>query len=557
MTPTQMWEGFNPVKEPLEASLVSSTVEDDVLITKYFFTSETVADGKVRVLCHCLVNKNWKEKHPVIMVLPAILQFEQTNEVLKKLVALGYTTLFVDYANLFSQEDLHTTFPKSLDYANAQFAKNDMMFMGESARETPRFQWAKICRRALSLVDDVLTADNQRICVLGFGEGAQLTWLLAGIDGRLKTAIPVMGGGYSFLEGSQKFSSAKKVVPDEKHQVWMAGVGAESYARLVTCPIYQLTSSNNAFCDVDRANDILKFAQIKHKALAISPRTNLQLTSDIYNSSIVWLKEFLDNQTSSHVEIVQPEMTFENINGDLCLRLKNASSFADCSVYFALDTSIAACRDWIFAKTSYADPNTGDNIYKINLYDFSNPVFAFANCQLENGIIVSTPVSCAFPSEFNLTCNLLSKTQPSRIVYNNSMGLSTFSAENTSLVLDENVLELHTGANDILGITVKFGDLITYKLGKSAFSAQNDILLCLDLYSKTERDVTISMRSFKDRHSFFTTVHLKGGEIWQRICLSASDFKTKDNFGLQRFDHVEKLVFLNFNGVLLNNVLWV
>ena len=48
LTPTLVWEGFNPKKDPLETSTVFSTEKDNIVSTGTYFTSEACSDGKLR-----------------------------------------------------------------------------------------------------------------------------------------------------------------------------------------------------------------------------------------------------------------------------------------------------------------------------------------------------------------------------------------------------------------------------------------------------------------------------------------------------------------------------
>ena len=58
MTPMTLWQGYNPMTEPLDV-VVNGVKNNEKYVSKEVsFTVETVADGKIRAYANIVVQKN-------------------------------------------------------------------------------------------------------------------------------------------------------------------------------------------------------------------------------------------------------------------------------------------------------------------------------------------------------------------------------------------------------------------------------------------------------------------------------------------------------------------
>ena len=84
-----------------------------------------------------------------------------------------------------------------------------------SVRYSPWYHWALVSRRALTLLEQLPGVDRSRLGVFGVSMGAQLTWLVAGSDRRVKTAVPIYGCGWNtYAEVVSRASYAHPVPPE-------------------------------------------------------------------------------------------------------------------------------------------------------------------------------------------------------------------------------------------------------------------------------------------------------------------------------------------------------
>ena len=223
MTPIQMWEGYNPVKDPLETYIQKCNVLNDIAETEMYFTAESLKDGKIRVYSKMYAHKDWDTSHPAVLFLSDLSTSSNYVEISEMLVEQGYVVFVVDYAGFMPDVENPTSFPDSLKYASFEEAKHNLKYMGESARQTPWFVWAKIARRAITLMEEQKIIDNEKINVVGFIHGAQLAWIVAAMDGRVNAAVPVMGCGHNSY-GAKEVS----VLESEEECCWVSGICPES-----------------------------------------------------------------------------------------------------------------------------------------------------------------------------------------------------------------------------------------------------------------------------------------------------------------------------------------
>ena len=162
MTPIQMWEGYNPVKDPLETYIQKCNVLNDIAETEMYFTAESLKDGKIRVYSKMYAHKDWDTSHPAVLFLSDLSTSSNYVEISEMLVEQGYVVFVVDYAGFMPDVENPTSFPDSLKYASFEEAKHNLKYMGESARQTPWFVWAKIARRAITLMEEQKIIDNEK-----------------------------------------------------------------------------------------------------------------------------------------------------------------------------------------------------------------------------------------------------------------------------------------------------------------------------------------------------------------------------------------------------------
>lgn len=545
MTPTEVWETFNPVKDPLETYVEKCQQKDDCMETDIFFTAENTKDGKVRTYCKMIHKADWTEKHPAVLFLVPLHEKIDFDEITNLLVSKGYVVFLLDYAGFFTQRDTHTSFPDSLSFARCENAKLNLSYMGESARVTPWFVWAKIVRRCITLIGEQNLVDSEKINLIGYLHGAQLAWIVAAIDGRVNAVVPVMGCGYNAYE-KHEIS-----LDSEEERAWVSGICPETYAHFISCPVVYATSTNCLFANIDKANEIMSGIVSPIKNICISPKTDKQLAKDCFEGLLKWGDMAFKGEPP---QIPSPIANFVIDNDILYVSVETFKQCDSVETFISYDNAPTPIRDWFSLEETSACETK--HLFKTVPYDDSEKLFAFANVTY-NGIVVSTPVITITKDKFNGVSVLPALAENNRIVYTNKKGIASFTPQTLSVIVDEDNLKMKEGPFGIKGVTVDSGYLATNKLMKSEFAKDKTSILKIDFYSPAERDIRIQLYSIYSGTSYIAKCTLKGGERWQKVLLSSSDFKSDDGKPLGVFADTQITVFKNVAGVILNNIIWI
>lgn len=226
LTPTEIWEGFNPVKDGTETSIISSREKDNLVTTDVFFTSEKTASGRVRVYARISYDSRWRDARPALILLPSHDENRRFDDITVSLVKAGYVVCLCDYLGRRNGDNPHTTYPDEYSYAQAPECFSHLYSLTTTGRETPWFRWAKAARRAITMISELRYVDSERIGIMGVDLGAQIAWQAAGMDGRVRALVPINGGGYLWRRGTPRFPGGDRELPsDDEERAYSAGVG--------------------------------------------------------------------------------------------------------------------------------------------------------------------------------------------------------------------------------------------------------------------------------------------------------------------------------------------
>lgn len=505
----------------------------------------------MRVFAEIFYDRRWSDDRAALLLMPALSEKLDYAALIDALVKEGYVVCFLDYCGNFNDTVNRTSFPREYSYAQYPDCRSFMTTIETDARSTPWFQWAKVTRRAISMLQEHRLVAADRIGVMGWGTGAQLAWQIAGIDGRIHALVAINGGGFLWRKNSPRFISDNIPANDEE-RAFSTGVGAETYAKSVICPTCLIASSNSESYDIDRAGDILNLVPCECKQLIISRGIDFQITRRAFNSLLKWLR---NNFALDGTIPFKPQITFEQIERRLFIRL-NCKENCEQSVYVSYGEPYPSARFW--EKLS-GGQKTGDEefTFAVPVNNINELIVAYATLDCENGTLVSTPVIYAVPQKLGVEITQEREFVSSHLIYNGSMGLGSFSVSTKEVFLDDDILKLETGPFNIKGITVKDGDLTLFRSAHELTALDRSSIFAFDAATDNARRLTVSMYTYPDLKKFSAEVNLSGGKFWQKIQLSTSDFKNTDGKTLQKFGDTKKCVFENTGGVVLNNLLWI
>ncbi|MBR4800242.1 MAG: hypothetical protein IK048_01000 [Clostridia bacterium] len=551
MTPTEVWEGFNPTQAPLESSIISSETDENFVCAKQFFTADTTPSGKLRAYMEVYYDKRWADDRATILIIPTLNPIDY-KEFVKKLVQEGYVACVLDYAGASPDENLRTTFPQEYSYAEFSEAQARMLRIESDARHTPWYVWTMITRRAITLLVEHKLVDTEHIGVLGVSEGAHIAWQVAGTDARVRALVAINGNGYLWANGKPRFTSTNIPTNDEE-RAFSTGVGAETYSRFVTCPTLLIALAESNSSDVDRVGDVINGVKSHSKQLIISSGDE-QITTDEFGAMLTWLRA---NFALGGKESLIPTINFEASDGELYVKINSIKS--------AKRRSLFVCYGEPFPYNRYWKPlddlqKVGNHEYKAHIPVINDKelIVAYATFEFEDGNIVSTPVIGTVPETLDVRPDdNPADVYSARIIYDGSMGVGNFMPSTSTLIVNAAILHQAEGPFEIKGITTDEGDIVLYRSAHEIESLTRTTALHFDAYSPVERDLDVVMTTYPGFKKYVATAHLKGGEFWQKILLESADFKSDEGRTLGKFADTKCLYIKDATGVVFNNFLWV
>lgn len=547
MTPTEVWEGFDATKAPLEISTISTSSNENTVHSKQAFTVETSSSGKLRAYCDVYFDDRWVDARGALLILPSFIR-SNYDDAISQFISEGYVVCVLDYCGM-DGDAKKTSFPENLSFASFPECKSHLDDIARGARNTPWYVWSKIARRAISMLATLSTVEKDHIGIIGLGVGAKIAWQVAGIDKRVRSLIAINGGGYRWAK-DPRFTSNNLPSTDEQ-RAFSTGVGAETYARFITCPTLFISSRSSKYNDVDRTADMLDLVKSNSKQMIITSANDEQLSKKEFASILWWLR---NNFALDATNCANPDITFETAEGRLYVRINAKHTSIVKKLFVSYGEPSSMFRAW---KTFNLEQKVGEHEYILDLpvYDKDELIIAYATFEYDDGNIVSTHIVGAIPSRLNANIVTTKALRNSRILYDSSMGADVFTARTDSLLCDDEEVCLKTGPFNIIGITSQNGDMFMCR-DIHELSASNTTLH-LDAYSQEENELVVSVFALPDMKKYTAYAQLQGGEFWQRVLLENTDFKSAEGRTLTGFESVKVISFEHLNGILLNNMIWL
>lgn len=464
------------------------------------------------------------------------------------LVEEGFVACALDYCG--TSAETKTSYPQDLSFAVYPECQNHLDSIENGARKTPWFVWTKVARRAISLLQEQSIVLSDRIGIIGFGIGAQLSWLVAGTDKRVGALTAINGGGYRWAEHNARFLGSDIPSGDEQ-LAYSTGVGAETYAMFVTCPTLAVVTRDSICCDLDRMGDMLELVKSEAKQLIVSNSCDMQITKSVYCAIILWLRAHL----ASNAPTISPSMRFETTDGKLYVRMSTVAKADKRTLYVSYGEPSSKQRYW---RSFDVRQKVGEHEYvcDVPVYDTEELIVAYATFVYPDGNAVSTKVANIIPAKHDVE-TVETTPRISNIVYDGSMGKGDFVAKTDDALLEDDALFVAEGPFSIKGISAKKGNITLCRSIQEMTSINRSAILHVDAYSKTARDLGVTVYTYPDLKKFTARTQLKGGEFWQKLLFETADFKSDEGRTLSSFSVVKVIEVRDVDGIVFNNFLWI
>jgi dienelactone hydrolase len=176
----------------------------------------------------------------------------------------GYVALAMDTAGCGPDGPLADGGPDQTD------ATKFRDFTDDEAREMWTYHAVSAVIRGVSLLAALPEVDRRRIGITGLSWGGYLTCIVAGLDDRLKVAVPVYGCGFLGDNSFWKATSLAQMRPEVRAR-WLRDFDPSQYLGGVTCPILFLNGANDFAYPLDsyRASYRLVPAKFRHVSVVL------------------------------------------------------------------------------------------------------------------------------------------------------------------------------------------------------------------------------------------------------------------------------------------------
>jgi acetyl esterase/lipase len=226
-----------------------------------------------------------------------------------------------------------------------------------------------------SLLASRKEVDKNRIGITGISWGGYLTCIVAGLDDRLKVAIPVYGCG--FLAESSVWQDRMAKMPAEDRDAWTKHFDPSQFVGATTCPILFLNGTNDFAYPPDSYK---KTYQLPKSPVTISMVPRLP-HGHIWTFPIVDL--FVDSVLNKGVAL--PKLGTMAIEGEMALAPVSAETkLTKFELHYTTDSGPWQKREW---KAGGAELKDGKVIAKLPQ---NRPLVCYLAVTDERGVMVST-----------------------------------------------------------------------------------------------------------------------------------------------------------------------
>ncbi|NCA67083.1 MAG: hypothetical protein EOM87_03350 [Clostridia bacterium] len=542
LTPIQLWQDFNPVRDLLETAVKDYVkIDEDITCKSLYFTAIGGGEDAVRAYAEIFVPANNSRK--AVIFIPDINE-SISREALLSYAREGYICASVDLAGEEKNGGEYTKYKGKYAYGQYDKAKQQLNNCSPSAECCPMFLWARIVRRFLTVILENYPKAAP-VCVAE-RRASEIAWHLSAMDTRLIGAVTLLGSSFGSFVGWKK---ALREDADDNMDRWDTAISASAYAKFVGCPMLIVTATNSASGEFDRVEDLVDLLPEGNTYnTLVSARLSNQISEETNNTVMRWIGGIY----SAKRQLPQvPGLTYSD-KGDLVFHIipdESEKKVSSVTLYYAYNEENAQYRNWhgqpmIKTETDYS--------LNVELCEEDQRVYAYAEIRYRDVLVSSAPVLITLDKQYKRA-----RTPKIKLIYDTSMD-NCFFAETEDVILAKDILDIKKSEIGISGISVSRGILASYMVGESR-KLKYEGILQLSACSIQARDVTVCLtQEAEGKYTRYSALRqLKGGGIWNKLSFEVDDFRTDERIPMDDWNNIKKIEFINAEGVLFNNMLWV
>ena len=213
-------------------------------------------------------------------------------------------------------------------------------FTDREAREMWTYHAVAAVLRGHALLAGQPEVDRSRIGITGISWGGYLTCIVAGIDHRLRVAVPVYGCGYLADNSAWSDTGEFKKLSDDDRQRWIENFDPASYLPAAKCPMLFVNGTNDFAYPLDSYQ--------KSYRLVKSPVVLCVTVNMPHGHKEGWnpkeIGAFVDSQLIEAAPLVQ--IGASSINGAEVVAEFKGSPLAKSELHYTSDTGKWQDRKW-------------------------------------------------------------------------------------------------------------------------------------------------------------------------------------------------------------------
>lgn len=248
----------------------------------------------------------------------------------------------------------------------------------ESPRNSNWFLVLMAARRAITFLEQQPEVDAARIGALGHSMGGKLTTNLAGIDKRIKAAVPSCGGSGDLVISEAAHPGGSRT---KRTAMELACISDNAYIPLITCPILWLSPTNDFHAHIDNMAWNWRELPDDQVRFSISPHLNHRHTPEHSLTEYLWLEEHLKGAEFRMPATPKLVIDLESPDGvpRVVVTPDASAPVKRVDIYYSIDPH-ALTRFWRDAE-AMQDGHPWKSVCPI--MDLDQPIFAFANVVYE------------------------------------------------------------------------------------------------------------------------------------------------------------------------------
>ena len=554
-----------------DSGLLENAQEVDI-DTPYGKPSDTITVGtfkgtKARMAAYYGFPQR-RSKLPAVLHLHGGSQRAFLNEV-KDYVKRGYACISINWGG----KELAEHNP---DGANTDWGKLNPGFVGdghgekfglkpspytiddfESPRNCDWYPRIIAARRAITSLEQQPEIDASRLGVYGHSMGGVLTFYVAGTDGRVKAAVPSVGGpGFLTFDEEYLPGTARRINGGDL-DLFSNTMGQQSYAPNVQCPILFLGATNDFN---SRMNHVyVTYGLIPHneKRYTFAPHLNHRFTDTAAICRPLWFDQHLKQDFVSP-DTPQSELILGRPDGIPLFSVAPdlTREIVSVDIYYSVDPDSIA-RFW---RDGHAENKGHRWVGKLPVMDIDRPLYAFANVTYK---LKPTERVAGYEntSAFAIS-SLLHKASPEEL-----MKAGVKATDTNCLIIDD----FRRGFHDWFVLSDNNPHHWVYstrKITDPKWYGPDAAKLVVELKNHEDNKLIIvayenEWRGYRGKRNVYVAeVDLESSENWQEVILAARDFKQvrtreHDNIAksgmLSKWNEIDRLEIRAYYDIYVGN----